>query len=267
MSLAAAPRTGSYLKQPTRSSEASSQPLQQHFEIRFGLAGKADDEGRAQRQIGADLAPARDALQRFFLRRRPLHALQHLGRGVLKRDVEIGQDLSVGHQRDDLVDVRIGIDVVQPHPDAEFAERAREVDEFRAYVSVAPLARRVFNVEAVGGGVLRDDQQFLHAGLHQFLGFAQHVGGRARHEIAAQRRNDAERAAIIAALGNLQIGVVPRRELDAFRRHQIEERIVLRRQCAMHRIDHAFVLLRAGDREHVRDKLTRCFPARRPCSR
>ena len=87
--------------------------------------------------------------------------------------------------------------------------------------------------------------------VDQPLGLAQHVGGRARDEIAAQLRNDAEGAAVVAAFGNLQIGVVARRELDAFRRHQIEERIVLRRRGAMHGVEHALVLLRAGDGEHV----------------
>ena len=45
---------------------------------------------------------------------------------------------------------------------------------------------------------------------------------------------------------------MPRRQLDAFRRHQVEERIVLRRHRAMHGLDHALVLLRAGDRQHLR---------------
>ena len=174
--------------------------------------------------------------------------------------------MPLGHQRDDLVDMRIGIDVVQPHPDAEFAERARQIDEFRAHLAVAPLARGVFDVDAIGGGVLRDDQQLLHAGFDQFLGLAQHIGGRARDQIAAQARDDAEGAAIVAAFGNLQIGVVPRRELDAFRRHQVEERIVLRRHGAVHGLDHAFILLRAGDGEHLRIA-ARCSRARRPCSR
>ena len=125
---------------------------------------------------------------------------------------------------------------------------------FAGTLAAAPLARRVFDVEPVGGSVLRDDQQFLDAGRDQPFRLAQHVGGGARHEIAAQPRDDAERAAVVAAFGNLQIRVMPRRQLDAFRRHQIEERIVPRRHRAMHRIDHAFILLRPGDREHVRDR-------------
>ena len=85
----------------------------------------------------------------------------------------------------------------------------------------------------------------------QLFRLAQHVVGRARHQVAAQFRDDAEAAAVVAALGNLQIGVVPRRQLDALRRHQIEMRIVDRRQCAMHGLQHALILLRARDRQHA----------------
>ena len=72
---------------------------------------------------GQIVAPAADALERLLLRCRPAHRLQHVGRGVLEGDVEVGKDLALGHQRDDAVDVRIGIDVVQPHPGAELAQR------------------------------------------------------------------------------------------------------------------------------------------------
>ena len=47
-----------------------------------------------------------------------------------------------------------------------------------------------------------------------------------RHEVAAHRRDDAERAAVVAAFGDLQVRVVLRRELDALRRHEVGERIV-----------------------------------------
>ena len=99
------------------------QPFEQKLEILVGLARKSDNEGRADREIRTDLAPARDPLQRFFLRGRPAHALEHVRARMLERDVEIGQHLAVGHQRNDVVDMRVRIDILQPHPDAEFAER------------------------------------------------------------------------------------------------------------------------------------------------
>ena len=175
------------------------EPVEQQAEVFLRLAGEADDEGRADRQVGADRAPGADALERLLLVARPLHRLQHRGRSVLERHVDIGQHGAAVHQRDDLVDVRVGVDVVQPHPDAERRQLARQVEEARRNLAVAPAAGGVAQVAAVGAGVLRDHQQFLDPRLHQLLGFAQHLDRRARDEVAAQLGDDAEGAAIVAA--------------------------------------------------------------------
>ena len=45
---------------------------------------------------------------------------------------------------------------------------------------------------------------------------------------------------------------MPRRELDAFGRQQVEEGIVTRRQHAMHGLEHALVLVRTGHGENLR---------------
>ncbi|MGY4418851.1 hypothetical protein ACVWY2_001276 [Bradyrhizobium sp. JR6.1] len=49
----------------------------------------------------------------------------------------------------------------------------------------------------------------------------------------------------------LQIGVVARCQLDALRRHQVEVRIMRRRQRAVHGVQHALILLRSRDRQHA----------------
>ena len=89
----------------------------------------------------------------------------------------------------------------------------------------AALPRRgcVADVDAIGRGVLADDQQFLGPGGDQLLGLAQDRVGAAADEIAAHRRDDAEGAAMVAALGNLQIAVVARGQLEPGFRHQVEE--------------------------------------------
>ena len=101
---------------------------------------------------------------------------------MLEGNVEVGEDESLGHQRNDLVDMRVGVDVVQSHPDAERAELADEIEELRPHLALAPAARFVAQVDPVGTSILRDDQQLLHPGLHEPLGLAQHVGGRTRGE-------------------------------------------------------------------------------------
>ena len=116
-----------------------------------------------------------------------------------------------------------------------------------------PHARLVADVDAIGRGVLADDQKLLGAGLDQLLGLAKDRVGPAADEVAAQLRNDAEGAAVVAALGNLQIAVVTRGELEARLGDQVEERRGHRRRGLVHRLHHLLVLVRAGDREHLRE--------------
>ena len=91
-----------------------------------------------------------------------------------------------------------------------------------ADLAALPRPGGVADVDAVGRGVLADDQQFLRAGGDQLLGLAQDRVGAAADEVAADRRDDAEGAAVVAALGDLQIAVVARGQLEARFRHQVE---------------------------------------------
>ena len=131
--------------------------------------GKPVMKVRANRQVRAPRGARRRCARASSRRRRPLHQLEDARAGVLERHVEVGQDLAFGHQRQQVVDVRIRIDVVQAHPDAEFAERLAQVEQLGLHRPAAPEAGAVLDVDAVGAGVLRDDQQFLDAGLDQRL--------------------------------------------------------------------------------------------------
>ena len=166
---------------------------------------------------------------------------------MLKRNVEIGQDFSLCHQFDHLIDMRIGIDIVQSDPHAEFAKLPREVEKFRPDRTLLKSAFRIFQVDAIGARILRDDEQFLDACRDELFSLAQDIACRAGHEIAAQFWNDAEGAAVVAAFRNFQISIVARRQLDALRRHEIKKRIVRRRRRFMHRLHDGGKILRPAD--------------------
>ncbi|MNF61163.1 hypothetical protein D3C84_427990 [compost metagenome] len=167
---------------------------------------------------------------------------------MLERDVQVRQDLARGHQRDHIVNVRVGVDVVQAYPYTEGAERFAQLQHAGFHRLAVPEVGLVFDVHAIGAGVLGDDQDFLDASLDQALGFAQDFADRAAHQLAAHGRDDAEAAAVVAAFGNLEVGVVTRGQLDALWRHQVDQRVVIElwRYRFVHGIDHLLVLLRAG---------------------
>ena len=63
--------------------------------------------------------------------------LQRIGMGVLERNVEIGQDQPLGHQRDQLAHMRVGVDVMQPHPGAQPPQIARQIGDMGAVAAIS----------------------------------------------------------------------------------------------------------------------------------
>ncbi len=182
---------------------------------------------------------------------------------MLEGHVEVGKYLSFRHQRDQVVDAGVGIDVVQAHPESELAQFAAQLEQPRLHRPPVMEAGAVLDVDAVGAGVLRNHQQFPDAGRGQHLGLAQYFADRARHQVAAQRGNDAEGAAVVAAFGNLQVGIMVGRQADALRRHQVDEGIMRGRQVRMHRLHHFPGGMRTGDGEHLRMHVAHDFIPRR----
>ena len=233
--------------------------IEQMLELGVGLARKAGDEGAADDELRADLAPARQPLEVLLAARRPLHPPQHVGMRMLERHVEVRQDPARRHQRQHVVDVRVRIDVVQPDPGAVAGRDVGELLAQRQHLRLdrppVPEAGAIADIDAVRARVLADDEELLDARLEQRRRLAEDIADRPRDEVAAQARDDAERAAMVAALADLQVGVVLRRQLDADRRrrrHQVEEGIVRLRHMRVHGIHHFLGGVRAGHREHAR---------------
>ena len=174
--------------------------------------------------------------------------------GQLKRNVEIRQNLAVGHERNYVVHVGIRIDVMQPHPHAECAERLREFAHTRLERPAVPESGAILDIDAVGTGVLRNNEQLLDARLHERLGFLHNLADRTAHQIPAQRRDDAKTATMIAALGDFQVGVMSRRQLDPRGWHEIHERIVPLRQMRVYRFHDLHHRVGPGNRQHLRAK-------------
>ena len=167
---------------------------------------------------------------------------------MLKRDVQIGQDQPIGHQRDQVANMRIGIDIVQPHPRTQGPKIPREVGDVGAVASVLG----VFDINAIGRSILTDHQQFFDASIDQLFCFAQDRVGRTAGKSAAHIRNDAEFTFVVTALGNFQIAVMARCQADAGCGQQVDERVWIRRHALMHGVEHLFILMRTGNGQNRR---------------
>ena len=100
---------------------------------------------------------------------RPLHGLEHARAGMLQRHVQIGQYLAFRHQWHRFIDMRIRVDIMQSHPDAQFAQCRRQTGQMSLERPAVPKIRAVTDIHSIGTGILRHDQQFLDPGPNQIL--------------------------------------------------------------------------------------------------
>ncbi len=125
------------------------------------------------------------------------HPAQHGRAGVLEGEVEVGHDAGGGGDRLDQAGAGLrGLQVGDTH--AVDAVEAGDLGQQRLEQP------QVAEVLAVGGGVLGDQEELAGALAGQPAGLGQHVGGTAAHERAAEGRDRAERAAAVAAAGQLE---------------------------------------------------------------
>ena len=169
-----------------------------------------------------------------------LHAPQQARRRVLQREVEVRDDRrQLEHRRDERV-VHLGrVEVEQPHARepvrAQRVEPAQQRRERARLADVAAVPREVLGDEHDLGDALLDER--AHLGLDRL--------GRARALLAAERRDGAERARAVAALGDLHVR--PRR---ARRRPRQLEQVAHagRLAAAQHDVDERALVREADDR-------------------
>ena len=172
--------------------------VQQVLEVVLGLAGKAHDEGGAQHSFRELLANPFEQASCHVGLPGAVHGAQHLRVAVLQRQIEVGQHvghLPIGSQH--LGGEARGVGVVHPNPgDFHLPEGPQQLGELGFSI----------DVEAVVGGDLADQHQFLHPLARQGLGFGHDRFDRAGTLVAAQLGDDAEGAAVVAAFSHLEVG-------------------------------------------------------------
>ena len=217
---------------------------------------------------GQICAPLGDALERAIGRSGPAHQFQNPRHTVLHRNIEVRQHQTIRHQRQQLVDVRIWIHVVQTNPrnrrpsslhNAIMSLRnGRPSQKSVRYLRSSPYA--LVSWEMTSNSLTPDRARPAASSRTSPI--------LTRAKFAAQRRNDAERTLVIAPLRDLQIGVVSRREFDTHGRDQINEGVARRlRDGIVHRLHDRFVCCGSGDGQDIRKLIADQVRARAKAAR
>ena len=181
----------------------------QRLQVVLRLAGEADDHVGADAGQRRQVADAREQVQEALRVAEAAHPAQHAGAGVLEGEVEVGHDARGVRDRLDQARTRLGgLEVGHPHP-VDALDRG-ELGEHRLEQA------QVAEVLAVRRGVLADEEELAHALGGQPLALGQDVAGPAAHERATEAGDRAERAAAVAAAGQLERGHRPGVEPAAY---------------------------------------------------
>jgi hypothetical protein len=208
-------------------------------ELRFALAGEADDEVGGEGKIGPSGTQARDDGHVVLARMPPVHRRQNAVGAGLHRQMHIGhqrRELAMGGDEAVIHVARMASGVAQ----SQNARHAREpAQQFAERGGRAVFARPVIGVD-----VLPDQRQLAHAGGGQPLDFRDDLRDRARHFGAARIGHDTEGAKLVAAFLHGDEGGNAARtgRLARGRRQPFE--LVIDRKLG---VDHLFAALGARD--------------------
>jgi len=129
----------------------------------------------------------------------------------------------------------VRIDVVKPDPDPKLRHGGKEVHEMGPYQPVLPETFPVMEVHPVGGGVLGDEEKLPRPRGRKPGRLRQHLPRIPGAEAPSKLGDDAKAAAVVAPLRNLEVGVMPRRQLD-LRGNQVQEGVPPGRKHPLHRL-------------------------------
>jgi hypothetical protein len=177
-------------------------------ELLVRFAREARNERRSHHQIRNVRTQLVEERLGFRTRHAARHATQHRIVGMLKRHVEIRDDLlACSEHRDQLVGDVHWIEVHQANP-------LDPVDLFQLSQELCQ-PRFAVQIDAVVGRVLRDDDQLFHAVGRELLRFLHNRFDRLGGVLAAHLRDRTEGAQPIATFRDLQVTKVLRRDAQA----------------------------------------------------
>ena len=73
---------------------------------------------------------------------------------MLKRHIQIRQHQAFDHQRNQVIDVRVWIDVMQAYPHSEITQRPGKIRNMSPYWQAQPEVGLVTQIDTIGAGVL-----------------------------------------------------------------------------------------------------------------
>ena len=190
-------------------------------DVGFGLAGEADDKRGAYRDAGNTSADTFDEITDVVAAGLALHGAEHGVADVLERDIDVaGHFGALCDGADEFVAPMRGVCVKQANPEitfdgVQFAQERGERGAARRIDGCARIGALFPSVHAEEGGVLGNEVELFDPFFDELAGLGDDAFDGAAAVAAADLGDDAERARMVAALGDFHVRGVLRREAEA----------------------------------------------------
>ena len=167
----------------------------------FRFAGEAGNQGSAQRNTGNRLPQAGNGVLDLSTAAAAVHRLEHRIIAMLNGQVQIRHHLGIAHHGlDKRITDPFGVRIENPNP-ADAVDLLQVVQQLTDGTGFTPVL-------AVGCGVLGYQDQLPHPFTGQPAGFGHTVLQRTAAKRTANHGNGAIVAAVVASLGNFQVGIM-----------------------------------------------------------
>ena len=179
------------------------QELAQLHKFLLTLTGQAGNQAGTNDKAGNSLPELSEKLPQECTVSAPVHQTKNAVVAMLNGDIQIFDDFRLGgHHVHEFVVNFIGIDIVHPNPlePVDFAKLPQKLGQ------QAPVAGQI---GAVAAGILGHHDELLHAVGGQEPGLIEHIVHLPAAVFAPQGGNDAVGAVVVAALGDLDKGIMP----------------------------------------------------------
>ena len=197
---AGVPSSGENAKKPAQSSCTAARKASSSSCCELGLAGKPDDERGAERRARLLRPDGIDHRDESLAAPPPPHASKERRGDVLQRQVEVRHDSGkLEHGGDERIAHLTRIEIEEADPLQP--QRGKPVEATEQRRERTGLA----HVAAVPGEILRDQHELGRSPGDQRARLGLDRLGYARPLLAAKRRDGAERAGAVAALGDLDV--------------------------------------------------------------
>lgn len=157
--------------------------IEENMEILLSLKRIEEDEGGKKGKIGEGLEKGMNEERGFLMMRRKKNVIKKRGRRMMEGNIKIRKDIEIGNKRNELIEVRVGIEVMNKKKKENIEKLKREVEKISKKSEVMKNGLMIIDIEEIGDSIMRDEENLIKKRMKKFLRLEKKLVDRKREKI------------------------------------------------------------------------------------